>query len=252
VVLLSVSCEFGEDGKPLHLRTTLSQPSSTKEHQVFLMQPWLDRLLASCDLPSAKELGKSALGENPAKGQVTQKMLEAVKVLPSLEMELCLQDLVTAPPVPPALAAEALLECGEDQLLGETKRPLVGADLEGTADPAWDDNNGAARENALKVEVFDGSDCVKALFHRTNLRLRVTDLSTGRSGTRDLHENDLEPWLEAVGAGYLLTATREADLIELILQQAALVSDPGALSAGVVLEPLKEDSLVGSSCRAPG
>jgi hypothetical protein len=245
-VLLTVTCELDADEKPLLLKATLSQPSSSKEHQVSVMEPWLGRCLSSCGLPSAKELEKSALQEDSARRQVAAKMLEAIKILPSLEMELCLESLAPQAVVAPVAVPEAVLECNEEQLLGEAKRALVGADLEASAaQAAWDDDE--ARESALKVEVFDGSDCVKALFHSTNLRLRVTDLSTGRSGTRDLHEGDLEPWLEAVGAGHLLAATREADLIQLLLLQAALAPDPGAgagaSSGGVVLEPLREESL---------
>merc|ERR1719282_2222773 len=95
-------------------------------------------------------------------------------------------------------------------------------------------------EGTLRVEVFDGSDCVQSLFNSTNLRVRVTDMITGQVATRDVHEDDLEPWLAAASATYLLCASRETDLIDMLLQHASLGET--AMGSTVILEMLHEDA----------
>eukprot|EP00443_Scrippsiella_acuminata_P088917 CAMPEP_0115495270 /NCGR_PEP_ID=MMETSP0271-20121206/65164_1 /TAXON_ID=71861 /ORGANISM="Scrippsiella trochoidea, Strain CCMP3099" /LENGTH=165 /DNA_ID=CAMNT_0002923905 /DNA_START=174 /DNA_END=668 /DNA_ORIENTATION=+ len=99
------------------------------------------------------------------------------------------------------------------------------------------------KATSLRVEVFDGSDSMQALFHSTNLRIRVSELGVeeGRTATRDLHEDDLEPWLEDVGAAHLLTASREADLVEVLLQHAAFSESVGAPS--VILKGIGHETL---------
>lgn len=265
VALITASYEVGGDGT-LAVKATLSHPGSAKESQLLLVSPALDRLLAACGLPAAAALEPRRLEEEPAKGRVAALFLGAVEVSPSLEMELRLDRLPRAtaaqehgrPKEQPgggpahgaraaaagAAAAEAApLECPEDRLLGRAERRAPGE--EAARPPTAAGEAAAARAPpGLRVEVFDGADCVQALFHSTNLRVRVTDVATGRSATRDLHEGDLEPWLEQAGAGHLLCASREADLVEFLLQHTSL-GEPGRGSAGctVVLDSLHEDAL---------
>jgi len=51
----------------------------------------------------------------------------------------------------------------------------------------------------------------------------------------------LEPWLEDVGAAHLLTASREADLVEVLLQHAAFSESVGAPS--VILKGIGHETL---------
>lgn len=263
LALLTLYCEPIEkdnrarDGAGFYLKATLSQPVSGRDNQLLIEGFLLDRLLSACSLPPASELGDAAvLLEDSAKcAEVSQLAMEAIQtwmrkhspllsserfteMLPNFEVELML--LVSPQASERGRAAELgsstqqlvpppeVLDCRPEKLLGQT---LI---------------DSHSPETQLQVEVFDASDSMEALFHTKNLRVRVTRMVTGRTAVRNLHENDLEPWLEAAEVPHLLCASREVDLIDAILQHACLHEEPtghassvaDGAPASVILRPL--------------
>jgi len=261
VVLFTVSRELEADGSTFFLKATVSQATSATEKSVLLLTNTLDRILQACGLPISSELTIQAFDENSARKQVAEKFLEATEVNSRLDITLRLDKLPQKPPPTeivaisaeeaaaaaddeqdePAAAADSLLECDEERLLGRIDRMWA---VEAAPPPAEETDGGDQLEPTLRVEVYDGSDCMEALFHSTNLRLRVTDLAIGRIATRDMHEEDLEPWLAAAHAQHLLSASRESDLIDMVLKHASL-AEPGKSprGSGVVLLKLSPDVL---------
>jgi hypothetical protein len=243
LVLIALYCEpledKGSDGARacFRLTATLSQPVSGRDNQLLVEGFLLDRLLSVCSLPPAAELGSAAaLIENEAKcAEVSQLAMEIIQkwvrnhnpllsserfteMLPNLEVELTLQvsqqssdrgrAAVIGSSTQQAVAPADLPDCRQEKLLGQR---LI---------------DSHSPETKLQVEVFDASDSMEALFHIKNLRVQVTRIVTGETAVRDLHEDDLEPWLEVAEATHLLCASREVDLIDAILQHAWLQEEP--------------------------
>jgi len=255
-VLLNVLAEVDEEG-PLGVRVVLSQVNSSKESSFVVIGEALDTVLAGCGLPQSQGFhgsGSLSILDGP-KEEVSRMILKCLEVSPTLQMGFAPENLSSSTGFQaPRLAlhdftkrpetGEVELDCSEDRLLASAKR-LLADDVDHDDENAFEGaiktkagaelEKGGAEENAegddflqprkLHIEVFDGSDCREALFHSTNLRIRVSVKPSGPSATRDLHEADLEDWLEKAGAGHLLNASREADLIDLLLEHAML-SDP--------------------------
>jgi len=272
LVLITLYCEPLEKDDSdcastcFRLKATLTQPVSGRDNQLLVEGSLLDRLLSACGLPPAAELGDAAVLIEHAKcADVSQLAMDTIQtwarkhnpllsserfteMLPNLEVELMLQDRGRAAVLGSStqlgsstklgsstqqmVAPPDLPDCRPEKLLGKR---LVNSDVS---------------ETELQVEVFDASDCMEALFHMTNLRVQVTRMITGRTAIRDLHENDLEPWLEAAEASHLLCASREVDLIDAILQHAWLQEEPTGHAApgvdsapvSVILRPLEATS----------
>uniref|UniRef100_A0A0G4GPV5 Uncharacterized protein n=1 Tax=Chromera velia CCMP2878 TaxID=1169474 RepID=A0A0G4GPV5_9ALVE len=80
--------------------------------------------------------------------------------------------------------------------------------------------------NKIRVEVFEGTEPEDLLTFNLNLRIRISQVLPGGDlriqGVFDLHESSplLEEWLFRSRAPYLLSACREGDLIEAILDHA--------------------------------
>lgn len=219
VVLVTASCEFTDDGAFL-MKATASQPFTSQEQLRILVNPGLDRLLHACGLPSAADISVESLGDESSRTALAAIFLRAVEVqeepldvIFQLEAVLAQEDFHAVEDG----GGPALLECDEERLLGRVERAYTNA-VE------------SAHDASLRVEVFDGSDCREALFHSTNLRLRLSDLETERVVTRDVHEEDLEPWLSKVDAAHLCCASREPELVELVLRYATL-AEPGSVEA---------------------
>jgi len=237
VVLITVTREIDEEGG-IFFKATVSVAVSARERQLMLGSPGIDNILKACGLPPLTQLEVLSFDSSPAKELVARLILDAIEVEGPLELELRLDAIPCTPKTAPVeMAAKdtvaaltlaqtpmehsttsangvTLLKCDSDRILGRIER------LCSSVEHLFDDEK--IPEATLRVEVFDGSDSVEALFHTTNLRVRVTDLTTGRIATRDVHEEDLDPWLAAAGATHLLCASRETELIEMVLRHASL------------------------------
>jgi len=228
IVLVTLSYEFVSVGV-FRLNVIASLPSSSKETSQLLVNPGLDRVLSACNLPREADLDATSFDE-PSRHAFAKMLFPMIEILPTLEIVFRLEALPSQSTAPPG---DSLLECDPDKLLGRIERTWS------SAQPIADGEDMTA---SIRVEVFDGSDCREALFHSTNLRLRLTDLESGRVTTRDVHEEELEPWLEAVGLAHLLCASREPDLVDVVLRHVTL-PEPGqeAANGGVVFEAVREE-----------
>lgn len=67
----------------------------------------------------------------------------------------------------------------------------------------------------IRVEVYTGTTARDNLRYNTNLRIRIIQVEKGGLTLciRDVHEDDLRPWLRANNAEFLLAASREPDLL---------------------------------------
>lgn len=269
VLLYTVIRELDPQNASFFLRATVSRASSAKEASLVLATASLDRVLLACGANPTSELSVEDFDSMPdsSRKQVAEKFLELLEVAPTLEITLRLDLLPKVPSQADTLAISSknleahedgqttagppMLECSEERLLGRIDRMWAtveqlipdGATASPPAPAATDSED--QPEATLRVEVFDGSDCVEALFHSTNLRLRVTDLAIGRVATRDVHEEELEPWLAAANATHLLSASRESDLIDMVLWHTSL-AEPGKspTASGVVLLKLSPDDVL--------
>eukprot|EP00929_Paragymnodinium_shiwhaense_P009571 TRINITY_DN11378_c0_g1_i8.p1 TRINITY_DN11378_c0_g1~~TRINITY_DN11378_c0_g1_i8.p1 ORF type:complete len:2407 (-),score=647.18 TRINITY_DN11378_c0_g1_i8:186-7406(-) len=242
VALLTVSFEHGEDGVPL-LRCTASEPATMEESMLLFVNPGLDRLLQASGLPEAAALG--AMGGDEAHAFITQEpqlssLLKTIFSTVEIEtnpfaLEFQLSRLPDGDgkklnldlPVDgvdqagKAVEPEAELECLDEKLVGRRERMWIKE--KGRRHSKIVGEGPGKLQPTLRVEVFDSTDCVEAVFHTIHLRIRITDLEENRSATRDVHEGDLQPWLAEAEAEYLLCASREQDLIDLILRHAIFV-----------------------------
>lgn len=241
VVLVTVSCEGTETG-PFVLKVTLSQPTSAKETQLLLVNPILDMLLLSCNLPESEELQGPAwidlFNQPEVRASVGAMAMKITSVTASFELDVCAgkcPDAVTGKSGGPGtiatespFAASACPECLEERLLGriEVATDEVGSSSLQEQSPREDQTSDKTLGRC--VEVFEGCDCVQALFHSTNLLVRVKEVTDGRMAVRNFHENDLEDWLERAGLSDLLLASRETDLVKALLEHARLVETGSA------------------------
>jgi len=227
MVLITVTCDT-EEGGPLVFKAFLSHILSGKQTHLHLVNPGMDVLLSTCGLPKTTELRDHHLSVEGVKDIITRSIFDSIEVLPSLEMRFrhssCAGELKSR------MQFGQDVECDASRLIVRAERAVTMEHVDG------DDE--ASHSRGLCVEVFDCSDTVDALFHSTNLRVRVSDGDMVAS--RDLHEEDLTPWLSAASVDHLLCASREADLINLVLSHAMLSAD-----VGVILENLREEAVAG-------
>jgi len=197
-VVLSVAAEQLPE-KSVRLRIRLYNPGSRVEKSTLLVQPLLDKFLASLGMPNAHKVSLAEL--EAAKHRVGSAALRLVRIHPDgsdLEMQ--------NGPIPLELLGRA---SSRSELLA------VG----GRTTPQED----ADRDHLLvtvecppaSFEVFGYTCSDDILRYSTNLRVRRF-VAGQEDGCRDFHETELQPWLQDTGAEHLLGASRESELAAVV------------------------------------